>query len=259
LDLSDADVIVVDEPDDALGSAFADWAGPRGVRAVRCRLGDAARACSISIDGERIEVEPALPMLLRPLRGVVPPALADDRFLWGEQFAALWSAAVLTAQPVVNRPNEWGWASRATMSAVVTDRRAGREGTPAESLWHALPPGDGFRYHQDVVTWLTPDDPSDVVYGRSRSMPAMRGWDQVIVVGREAFRVTAEDVHDEHLEEESGRAVAELGLTFAAVSWGLPADHSPPILTKINPFPTVYDCLPVVDDVFAGLLRELST
>jgi len=86
----------------------------------------------------------------------------------------------------------------------------------------------------------------------------MRGWDQDVVVGRDAFRVTAPDVHDERIEEGSARATTALGLTFATVSWGFPRDGAEAVLTKINPFPTVHECLPVLDDVFGALLRELS-
>jgi hypothetical protein len=256
--VTDADVIVVDEPADLFGAAFCDWALARGVRAARLRLPEVASELSIAGDGDRPTVEPEMAMLLRPLQGVRPPALPDERFIWGEQFATLWAAAALTRSPVVNRPNEWGWASKTTMSAVVTERRAGLEAPPAESVWKRCPPGKPFSHHQDLETWAQPDDPSQLEFGRSRALPPMCGFDQVVVVGERAWRVTAPGVHDAAIEETSIRATAVLALAFATISWGFPADGGAPLITKINGFPTLRECVPVLDSVFDALLEQLQ-
>jgi hypothetical protein len=87
-------------------------------------------------------------------------------------------------------------------------------------------------------------------------MPECAGWERVIVVRDRGFRVTTVDLPYD-LELESVDVVARLGLSFAAVSWGIPVDRGRPILAKINPYPSMYETAPVWSDVCRALLHAL--
>ncbi|RZB13785.1 hypothetical protein StrepF001_42175 [Streptomyces sp. F001] len=253
--LRDADIIVIDEADDPLSAAVAAHAEREHV--VRARLTDAARAMTITQDGPAATVDPPAALLLRPLRPQPAMSDADDRFSWSEAFATVWSAAALTDRPVVNRPGEWGWSARTSASAVVTHRRTGLDGEAAEAYWHAMRPDPEFGFHQSLDDWRLVEA-GEAPFGRSRALRRPRGWEQVIVVGTDAFRVTTADLGARDLESDSLRATARLGLSFAAVSWAIPDGDEPAVLARVNPFPTFPDCRPVLTDVARALIRWLT-
>lgn len=209
-------------------------------------------------NGTSVRVEPACALLLRPLRPQDAMRDADERFAHTEVFSTLWSAAAMTARPVINRPNAWGWSARVSASAVVTQQRAGMRDAAPEAYWHAMPPGAAFRYHQSLETWAVVDDPSGTRFGRSRALARPRGWEQVIVVGTEGFRVTRADVGDRDIEADSVDVATRLGVRFATVSWAIPFGEAPAALARVNPFPSVQECRPVLTDVCAALLRSLT-
>lgn len=252
----DADVVVVDEADDPFGPAFARLA--RDVRVVRARSAQAARALTVTQEGTRVQVDPPCALLLRPLRDPGPQFDADQRFAWTEAFSTLWSAAALTARPVVNRPAEWGWSARLSPSAVVTQSRTGLPGAAPETYWHAMPPDPEFGYHQNLEDWSVADDPDGIRFGRSRALPPPRGWEQVVVVGAEAFRVSTADLGAREVEADSVRLAARLGLEFATVSWAIPYGDGPAVLARVGSFPSLRECRPVLTGVCAALVRRLT-
>lgn len=261
-----ADLIIIDEADDGLSALFAGYAGKRGCEAQRLRLGAFARAVTIDHDPRAtdgpVDVTPSVPLFLRPLAGGAS-AIEEDRFVWNEAFAAVWAAAALTARPVVNRPNEWGWGSRSAFCASLSDLRRGAEVCAPEVFWRGLAPdGHGELLHQELRRWANlepgPLDvgPSDLPI-RSRRLGPCRGWEQVLVVGSRAFRVTEADLGAYAVEADSIAAAASLALSFACVSWAV-AEEGGPRLVRINPFPTLQECRPVLEDVFEALLQELT-
>lgn len=252
-----SEIAVVDEADDLLGASFARWAAGQGVPVVRHRLAGAARAMTVVVAGGRVEVSPAWSLLLRPLRSPEPPASPDTRFGWSEAFATLWAAAALSGRPVVNRPDAWGWLSGLSASIVRNQRRAGLPVPAAEAYWHQLPPPGGYRYHQDLDTRQTAGDPAMIRFGRSRALPATRGWEQVVVVGGEGFRVISAGAGDPDPVPASLAVADRLSLSFATVSWAVPAGPGPAVLAQVNPFPTLHECRPVICQVFPALLRRL--
>jgi hypothetical protein len=261
-----ADLIIVDEADDVFSALFASYACAHGRDAQRFRPDAFARAITIDHDPEAedgpVDVTPAVPLLLRPLAGGTS-AIEEDRFVWNEAFAAVWAAAALTPQVVVNRPNEWGWGSRSAFCASLTDLRRGADVCAPEVFWRGLAPEDsGELLHQELRRWRTLEPgaldagPSDLPV-RSRRLGPCLGWEQVVVVGSHAFRVTETDLGDHAVEADSISAAAGLALSFACVSWAVGQD-GPPRLVRVNPFPNLQECRPVLDDVFEALLKELT-
>ena len=260
--MAEADLIIVAEADDPFPHAFAAYAADQGAAAERLTAAELACLLSISVADGRATLSPTRPLLLRPLRGPGPASEEEDRFVWSETFAAVWSLAALSPCPVVNRPDEWGWVSRSVFSGALTERRSRASVAAPEVFWQGHAPAEAeAMLHQDLATWLTVDSfdptPASARQVRSRRFPACRGWEQVIVVGRQAWRVTSAPIGAWSIEEESIAATAALGLSFATVSWGLPEDGGPPVLGRINPHPSLLECRPVWADVRRALLRTL--
>jgi len=248
--------IIVDEPDDTFSAALGVYASGRAVTWRRIRLGEFARTLTVEHENARAKVWPETPLLLRPLRGA-GTADEETRFCWNEQFSTLWSAAALTSKPVINRPNECGWGGRITFSSALTEQRCHGAVAAPESYWHGLPPPADGMFHQDLTTWTTVESPGEDAYVRSRLLPRCRGWDQVIVVGKSAFRVTAADLGSWAIEEESLTVAASLRLEFATVSWAIPEEGTRGVLARVNPFPALAEVMPVWNEVSSTLLSVL--
>lgn len=250
------DIVIVCEPDDQLPWLFDRFVQDRGCRAkCECVSLEAwGRQVSVKNDGV-VRVYPDIPMLLRPLRGVATN-IEEDRFVWNENFALVWSAAALCEAPVFNRPGELGWGAGASYSASITDLRRGDVAAHTEWLWFRQPPQSNNLLHQDLGNWLTVNQPSDNATIRSRKLPRCRGWEQVVVVDNRAWRATSVDIGVVDMEERSIAAARALDLRFACVSWAIPI-NDPPFLVRINPFPSIQECVPVLDDIFSALLDGL--
>ncbi|WP_442680104.1 hypothetical protein ACSBM8_02530 [Sphingomonas sp. ASY06-1R] len=248
------DIAVVCEPDDPLPWLFARFAADRGLQAACVTAQEWGRAVTVEHD-RGVRITPDLPMMLRPLRGPTT-GLEEERFVFNECFALLWSAAALAEAPVINRPGELGWGGQASYSASITDLRRGSAAPHTEWLWHRQPPLAPDLLHQDLTTWLTVATPDDDAAIRSRTLPACRGWDQVVVVDEEAWRVTDVDIGDTGIERQSIAAAQTLQLRFCTVSWAIPIEGAP-ILVRVNPFPTLAECTPVMNDIFSALAGRL--
>jgi len=260
--MAEADLIIVAEADDPFPSAFAAYVEDEGLVAARMAPRALAEVLSIAVEGAAARVSPDRPLLLRAIRGPGPASSEEDRFVWSEIFAAVWSFAALSPRAVVNRPDEGGWVSRSVFSGALTERRSRATVSAPEVYWQGrAPEGLDGMLHQDLATWKTLDAaelPTALARQlRSRRFPPCRGWEQAVVVGDAAHRVTTAAIGDWPLEQESARVAAALGLSFATVSWGLPADGGAPVLARINPHPTLAECRPVWRDVRRALLRML--
>lgn len=256
--LRNADIVVVSDFDDELSSHFISFACAEGFACVRSRLEDLAPALSIAMNSKEtlVDFEPAL--LLRPVGQEMAGLDQDARFHWAEKFAAIWAAAALSPRPVINRPNELGWAARTSSSGALLELR-GRGGVVApEVIWSGRPPPDAdSMLHEDLHTWTPAASLDPIGCYRSRKMPACRGWEQAIVVQSRAFRVTTVDLGSYDLEMDSVAIAERLGLTFATISWGIPVSGGPPVLAKVNAFPSFDEVKPVWDDVRRVLLDAL--
>ena len=253
-------ITIIDEADDGFSEAFLAFAEECGTPCRRMRLDDFALEVAVEHEAGEVRVRPEGPLLLRPLRGSPPEADEPERFLWNERLAAAWSAAALSPAKVLNRPDEWGWGCKTAYSGALLERRSGLPSAGLEVFWCGTPPDEAdAMFHQDMTTWKILDTPAaNSAAVRSRQLPPCRGWDQAIVVGARAFRVSEADIGGQPLEEMSVAVARRLGLAFATVSWGLPADGSEAVLGRVNAFPSLYECVPVWSDVRAALLEELA-
>lgn len=251
-------LLIVGEQDDLFAKAFLEYVLGEDITCQQCVVEEFSRKITLGYNETGVYVYPECALLLRPVREIKTASSEEERFCWSEQFASVWAAASLSASPVVNRPNEWGWGCRAAFSAALTEQRLTGEVLCPEAFWYkSLPDKVTEMLHQDLSTWQIVDNPQEVLFVRSRLFPKCQGWDQVIVVDEEGFRVTAVELSLWDLEGNSIRVVKELGLLFATVSWGIPMDGTKPVLARINPFPTLPECAPVLREVFVALLRML--
>jgi hypothetical protein len=252
-----ADILIVDEANDHFSAVFSEFAEQSGVTCRRARLEEAGREVTIQHEAGRTEVSPQMPLLLRPIEGGSSPH-EEEQFVWSECFAAVWSLGTLSPCPVVNRPDEWGWGGRTAFSANLCDVHRGAPILGPEIFWWDLPPEDmDGLLHQELAGWQQVKDPLPDAPIRSRRIPPRLGWDQVIVVGEEGFRVTEVDIGPYPLEEMSVAAARQLGLCFATISWGI-APEGAPFIARINAFPALSECVPVLYTSFGALLRLLT-
>ncbi|MEG3147099.1 hypothetical protein U1839_20800 [Sphingomonas sp. RT2P30] len=253
-----SDIIVVDEADDWFSAAFVDYAATRGVTAERQRLDAFGRSATIHSAGTRISATPQLPLLLRPIQSGTEHDEVE-RFARNECFAATWALAVMTPAPVVNRPNCYGWSAAVAFSANLTDQRSGRVAPADEYFWADLPPdaAPDALFHQSLDDWGVHEVLPDGIAARSRRLPPCRGWEQVVVVGDRAFRVTRADIGAADVATPSIAHVRALGLVFATVGWAIPVDGAP-IMVRTNPFPGFHEVAPVFTDTADALLAVLA-
>jgi hypothetical protein len=253
------EIALLCEADDMFAHAFAKTALDAGYLCRQVRPDDFSREITLEHDDGEVRIFPDCAIFLRPIKGIGAEVEEEARFCWSESFAALWAAAALTKNPVVNRPNEWGLASRGSQSAIITERRAGLTHHGFESFWHGLQPeGADSMLHQDLIDWRMGIQPENSSFVRSRQMPRCRGWEQVVVAVGQGFRTSTAEIGDRDLIPESIRLAAALHHQFATLTWGIPEDDAPPLLARINPFPTVYECAPVWTSVSHALLEYLS-
>jgi hypothetical protein len=253
-----SDIIVVDEADDWFSAAFVEYAAQGGVIAERMRLDEFGRRATIHTAGARMSATPHVPLLLRPIQSGTEHDEVE-RFARNECFAAVWALAVMTPAPVVNRPNCYGWSACSAFSANLTDRRSGRVAPADEYFWADLPPAatPDTLFHQSLDDWGVHEVLPDGIAARSRRLPPCRGWEQIVVVGDEAWRVTEADIGAVDLAGPSIDYVRTLGLVFAVVGWAIPVSGAP-ILVRTNPFPGFHEVAPVFTDTADALLGLLA-
>lgn len=255
-------MLVVAAAGDPVAGLLSNLARQDGRSAVVMTHADAARLFSIAGSGNGMTVDPDVPMLLRPPMPAAPGRDADSTFLDGETFGALWAAAALAASPVINRPTVHGFEGGWSPSAAVTERRAALP--VASELYLHLPPGAP---PPDGRTWAIEDargrtrrwtalDRDDIPC-RARALIAGEAYERVIVLDGKAWRSTVVELDGYALEERSIAAVAALGLSFAAVTWGIAEDLGAVRLARIDPYPRADQLFPVWNDVGPALLKAL--
>lgn len=256
--MSAADLICLADPSDPIAKALVAKANRRGLRMDVLTL--SALASTVTVERSAAPVlHPALPLLIRPVALPVPGGASDDQFLWSEHFATTWAYGALNPCPVINRPGERGLAGRVSSSGYLTGSvTQDPKAVCVEMLWSRLaPPSSDGAYHQNLETWQTTAVDAVGEFGRTRLIDDVEGWEVVVVVGDKGWRSTSAQV-DHDLEAESIAAVAALGLSFAAVAWAVRRD-APPVLTRVNPFPTWHECVQHLPAVCDALLDSLTT
>lgn len=256
------DLLVVGEPDDPVASAIVSFALSRGRRAILLNHDQAARLFTLSNGPDGAQVEPDVPMVLRPRAPPPAKATADETFLRGEAWATLWAAAALATSPVLNRPGAFGAEGRWSVSGAIIDRRAHAPGgaelhlaarggakPPDSRPWAIEATGRPARRWRGPVTGAL---------GRARPILEDERYERVIVLDDKAWRSSTVDLAALTLETRSIAAAAQLGLAFAAVTWGVGTDHAVARLARIDPYPSLEQLWPVWSDVAPALMSRLG-
>lgn len=288
LSIMSEDFLIVADAADPVAALVGIAAKKSGLNTRLLSLEEASRVFTVELASSGAHVEPRVPIFLRPANA---GSLHDEveRFAWNEAFAAVWSAAALTPATVINRPNVYGWGSQCAFSAALTDFRLGEPIRAPEYFWSGLnqdnpadradqdrqslevmgiAPASGHGeattledsraklYHQDLSSWQTLEALKPGRSIRSRMLPPCKGWEQVIVVGDQGWRVTDADLPGDRLEAVSIARAQALDLAFVTVSWAIPQEGDP-ILVRTNPFPSLDEVQPVATEVLDRLIAKL--
>ncbi len=252
-------IAIVAENDDRFALSFASFLRKRDIPHFKTTVEEFTRKITIIHDQGVLKISPAYSILLRPLSNS-PGLLSEEaRFIKNEEFGMIWSIGALNHLPVVNRPNEWGLGKNMSISTVVTERRINHQSLNHERFWHGTETLDlGHMLHQDLYNWQTVPTPDPVGYYRSRINEYCIGWEQVIVVGDKAFRTSTVLMEQDDLEEKSLEITKRLDLSFATLTWGICEEGRSHVLSRINPFPSIYECMPVWDEICESLIKLLT-
>ncbi|MCM3921014.1 hypothetical protein ND748_04895 [Frankia sp. AiPs1] len=244
--LTEDDLLIVAEPDDAVASFVAEYLDEVGRRAVVLDPFHAAQLFTVAVSGGSALVTPRVPMLLRipPPPVVSAGARHDAQFQYQECVAQLWAAAALTDLPVVNRPSVVAFGTAVSGSAARTDLAAGQPVSSVEVFSSTYPDParqtDEAWWVQDTVTRQTTRWPQPPAAGgpfRARWSAADPVFEVVVVLAGAAWRCTTAEIDDLDLPGRSLAVVERLGLTLAALIWRVGDDGASAHLVDVDPFP----------------------
>jgi hypothetical protein len=178
------DVLIVGRPGDAVARRLERALTARGHTATWLDGPTAARLFTIRVTAAGNQVEPDLPIFIRPMPwwGADAEATADARFLRNECHATFQAAAALCRRPVINRPKANGPVYRLTAGSLGTEA-AGRSEIHASgpeqiveddsSFW-----GENAEYRLGALATLPPGVPV-----RARRVDVAAGY-EIVTVGR---------------------------------------------------------------------------
>jgi hypothetical protein len=262
--LSDADLLVVAAPEDELATRFAHDCNAVGIHASFLNLEEAATCLSVHVGTNGALVTPSMPMFYRAQ--TIPEARSnfDEEFLHWETLAAVWSAAALSDSKVVNRPSVWGISGRLGGTPCINEKRAGLVSRPEIyasdlSLLHGYPGAlwvtDTARHSSFALATRWEQESQ----GPYRARPSFNdpGYEQVIVVGDEAWRTSMAPNDGLELERQSTLACRSLEITFAALLWYVDAAGKEASVAHIDPFPELVHVADCWDSVSLALRRAL--
>ncbi|MET8155851.1 hypothetical protein ABZT47_05720 [Sphaerisporangium sp. NPDC005289] len=250
---ADPELIIVADPEDEVAIEVAEFVTESGHEARVLDVFDAAQMFTVSVRDGVATVTPECPLVLRL---PPPPPLRvsfDAEFQYGECLAQLWAVAALTPAPVINRPTPQGLGSRVSVSAALTELRAGVSGGSVEVFAGAPPapaPTPPPAGEDAEATWWVRDEGTGATAPWTDAMtaegPFRARWSDadpvfegVVVLGGNAWRCTTADLDDLDLTERSIGIVARLGLDLAAVTWRLAPDLASARLVNVEPFPAL--------------------
>jgi hypothetical protein len=232
----------------------------------------ASRLFTIRVSGRCHEVIPELSLFIR--QGAwwsdQPRIEPDERFAASESYAALWSVAALSSQPVINRPHAEGWIPAMTAARIQSllppgsdqglaevfassPRFAAREpvlagqAAPADERLARDPPQareqppasrqptDGPVLWGESVEGLTGPAASlpEGVPLRARLVDPQAAYEIVTVVGDRAFSATEDPRTREFgLLDRSVQLAQRARVHFATVTWSVGTDVAP---VRLNP------------------------
>ena len=251
------DVLIVGRPGDAVARRLERALTARGHTATWLDGPTAARLFTIRVTAAGNQVEPDLPIFIRPMPwwGADAEATADARFLRNECHATFQAAAALCRRPVINRPKANGPVYRLTAGSLGTEA-AGRSEIHASgpeqiveddsSFW-----GENAEYRLGALATLPPGVPV-----RARRVDVAAGYEIVTVVGAQAFPATKDARSAAHdLAARSIGLARRFGVHFAAVTWEVTDNMAEAV--RLNPYPEETELRYRWSDVLDALCRDL--
>lgn len=249
-------VAIVASAQDQVAAGLACALEQRGSPVLYLDGPAAARLFTIRIMGSSADVRPSLPMFIRPSawwwRGE-EPATSDERFLFGEQYAAVWAAAALSSAVVINRPGHIGWPGHLTPGAIRP--LLGPDARAATAELHASGPervnidgaSCGAEQSDDGSTFVSWGQNAELAEGPIRDLP--RGvplrarkvnphalYEVVTVVGTRAFSATSDPrTASLDLVPRSLELVNRVAVHFASVTWAVHGATAEPVRLNTNP------------------------
>jgi hypothetical protein len=241
------DLVIVASPADRLVKELELLARKSGHCPVTLTVEESARLFTVSVSEGHALVSPKIPILLRPPCPQLIRPTFDESFLFSECFATLWAAAALTDACVVNRPTVYGIGGRVSMSAALTEVRAGSEPRRVEVFSDSLPvppaqPSCLQWYTQSAQNYETARWPTKPVGGgpyRARWLESNPAYEVVVVLRPDAWRCTLAPLEHLDLEARSISLVERLGMTFATIIWSVAHDLTGASVARVDPFPSM--------------------
>ncbi|QNA82759.1 hypothetical protein G4G27_01090 [Sphingomonas sp. So64.6b] len=234
-------MLIVSEPGDSFANALAGPIAAAGRIPVCLDATAAAQRFTVMVqDGDAI-VTPRIPMIIRAPR-VSGTRSADARFLQGEALAALWAIGALSTAPVLGRPGPMGFGGGCSLSASVNELRGGLRTDRMELFMQ------GATWPQSDTGWYfkSPDSLEPLSHDQRAAYPGpQRGryvrpgeqYEFVLVLGRDAWCRSGQQVAGHDLALDSVMLAERLGLDMALIIWALSEDLHDPYLARITPWP----------------------
>lgn len=240
-DALDNAVLIVSEPGDSFAEALTGPISAAGRTPVRLDAAAAAGRFSVMVRDGDATVVPRVPMVIRAPR-LSATQSADARFLQGEALAALWAIGALSTAPVLGRPGPMGFGGGCSLSASVNELRGG---LPTDRMEIFL---QGGTWPRRETGWYfkSPDSLEPLGHDQHAAYPGpQRGryvrpgeqYEVVLVLGRDAWCRSGQQVAGHDLAAESVTLADRLGLDMALVIWALSEDLRDPYLARITPWP----------------------
>jgi len=260
------DFLVIADSRDQFAAAITEEASYRGYVAQHLDFMSAGRIFSIELTGATCIVHPGYPVLLRPPIALPPDSDSDTLFHFGECVAAIWSALALSHSKVIGRPGRYGLAGRCSFSSAITEMRAGSfQERPevfasASSMLTGLSPDWAVQNQTSFIIKalgeLEPNAPGAL---RSRPVEPDEGYELVVVLEQQAWRVSIVDLEHLKLEARSIELVAFLDLNFAVVVWAVDKTLSLARIARVEPWPSLNLIFPVASEVLLAMIKVLSS
>jgi hypothetical protein len=251
------EVLIISRLEDSVSRRVEAALMTRGHRVTWFHGPGAAQRFTIRVTARGDQVEPDLPMFVRPVywwdgsKDLTP----DERFLRSESFATIWAATALCDRPVINRPTPEGPVYRLTTGALKT-HLAGRGEIHASgpeqiteddgTFW-----GENAEFRVGALSTLPPRVPV-----RARRVLLEAGYEIVTVVGAQAFPATTDPRSKMHnLAARSIDITHQFGVQFATITWAVTDDVAEAV--RLNPTPSEGDLRYRWADVLNALCRAL--
>lgn len=258
------DFLIVAGQKDLIVLELDNLASSRGCVSRIVGLEEAARLFSISVGENQPVVEPDIPIFLRPR--ALPPIRENflSAFHYGECIGTLRAATALMKSPCINRTTKYGFGGRSSPSSVITEIRAGVTNPSLEVFSRELLEPSILTQQnlgvQDTITFDTakyPNVPKGIGPYKSKLIGPTSDYEIVVVVGRQAWRISTAPIDHLDLEQKSIKILKKLDLIFGAITWSISSDRRIATVARVDPYPSMDQVRYVLQPVIHALIESL--